>query len=41
MVSTPLDRRLLAAIHDLSLARDIQGVMNVVRVSARELSGAD
>lgn len=41
MLPSPPDQRLLSAIHDLSLARDIQGVMNVIRICARELSGAD
>jgi signal transduction histidine kinase len=33
--------RLLAAIHRLSTARDVAAVMEVVRTSARELTGAD
>src|SRR5262245_59437099 len=33
--------RLVAAVQELSLARDMNGIMNIVRRAARELSGAD
>jgi len=37
----PATRRLVQAVRDLSLARDIQQIMTVVRTAARELTGAD
>ncbi|PWU09733.1 MAG: histidine kinase [Verrucomicrobia bacterium] len=33
--------RLVAAVQQLSLARDLNGIMSVVRTTARELTGAD
>src|SRR5262249_50730107 len=33
--------RLVAAVQELSLARDLNGIMDVVRRAAREVSGAD
>jgi signal transduction histidine kinase/CheY-like chemotaxis protein len=33
--------RLIAAVQDLSLARDLESIMHIVRIAARELTGAD
>ncbi|MES2624741.1 MAG: ATP-binding protein [Pseudomonadota bacterium] len=40
-VAGPQVARLLSAITDLSLARDLDTVMRIVRTAARELTGAD
>lgn len=34
-------RRLVTAVQDLSLVRDLDGIMKIVRTAARELTGAD
>ena len=40
-VSKPRIERLLAAVQELSLARNLDNVMHIVRTAARELTGAD